>query len=372
MEHDDGYFMALALDEARAAPRTLPNPRVGAVLARDKRVLAKAGHAGPGSPHAEALVLAAAQSRDLDGATLYVTLEPCAHHGNTPPCAPAIAGSGVTRVVVGTLDPDERVAGRGVRTLEENGIIVATGCMAEESRRLNLAYLHHRTTGRAFLSLKLALSLDGRLAAPDGTSRWLTGPEARRVAHARRLEAGAVMVGAGTVRADDPALTVRDVAAPRQPLRLVVDSSGRTPSDARVFEGAGDPDEVVVATTDKVPLGTLSAWKEAGAEVIVLDQGSHGVDLRELLTVLGARGMAEVFCEGGARLASALIGEGLVDRLELHYGAVLTGPGGSDIGAIGVTGIDDAPRWRTIHVEPAGEDVLVTLIPAAGRDGQGA
>ncbi|HEX2293951.1 MAG TPA: RibD family protein, partial [Actinomycetota bacterium] len=211
-------------------------------------------------------------------------------------------------------------------------------------------------TGRPFVSLKLALTLDGRMTAPDGSSRWITGPEARRIVHARRLECDAVMVGAGTVLADDPRLTVRDVAAPRQPLRVVVDARGRvTPEAAALGEGS------VVATTAACPHDVQIAWKEAGAEVLVLPDAGGGVDLSPLLDHLGGRGVVEVFCEGGPRLASSLIREGLAGRLELHYGPVLTG-GGLALEDLGVSSMAGALRFRVEDVVHAGNDVLVTLV----------
>ncbi|MGH2754644.1 MAG: bifunctional diaminohydroxyphosphoribosylaminopyrimidine deaminase/5-amino-6-(5-phosphoribosylamino)uracil reductase RibD, partial [Actinomycetota bacterium] len=282
-------FMARALELARGPAHTSPNPRVGAVVVRDGAIVAEGAHAGAGTPHAEVAALGGVDAR---GATLFVTLEPCTHHGRTPPCAPAVVRSGVDHVVVAMEDPDPRVSGAGIALLRGAGVAVTLGVMAAEAGRLNAPYVHHRATGRAYLTLKLALSADGRMAAPDGSSRWITGPESRRRVHARRLEADAVMVGAGTVLTDDPALDVREVAADRQPARIVVDSSGRTPTDRRVFASGA---EVFIATTERSGHDTHTAWKEAGAEVLVLPERDEGVDLGALLEILGARDLLEVY-----------------------------------------------------------------------------
>jgi diaminohydroxyphosphoribosylaminopyrimidine deaminase/5-amino-6-(5-phosphoribosylamino)uracil reductase len=354
LRDEDERFMRRALELASRPPFASPNPRVGAVVVRDGTILGEGAHRGPGTPHAEA---AALEGIDARGATVYVALEPCNHQGRTPPCATRLVEAGVTRVVAALEDPDERVAGSGFALLRAAGIEVVSGVLAADAERLNAPYLHHRRTGRAFLALKLALTLDGRMTAPDGSSQWITGPAARRAVHARRLEAGAVLVGAGTVLADDPALTVRAVRAPRQPVAVVADAAGRVPATAAVFARDGG---VIVATTPSCPHEAQIAWKEAGAEVLVLPESDGGVDLAALLDVLGARGVTEVFCEGGPRLASSLVAGGLVGRLELHYGPVLAG-GGRSLEEIGVTTMADALRFRVETTERAGDDVIVTL-----------
>jgi diaminohydroxyphosphoribosylaminopyrimidine deaminase/5-amino-6-(5-phosphoribosylamino)uracil reductase len=216
--------------------------------------------------------------------------------------------------------------------------------------------MHHRRTGRPLVRLKLALTLDGRLAARDGSSRWITGADARTDVHRARAAAGAVLVGAGTIASDDPALTARGVDAPRRPVRVIVDARGRTSPSARVF---GDG-EVVVATTARCPHEVAVAYKEGGAEVLVLPERDDGVDLSVLLDVLGRRGLTEVYCEGGARIATSLIAHGLVDRLELHYGPLMVGDGPS-LGDIGVSSMAEARRWRTVDVRRAGDDVLISF-----------
>lgn len=357
MVASDDTYMARAIELAAAVPFTSPNPRVGCVLVRDGRVLAEGAHLGAGRPHAEAVALAGADAR---GATLYVNLEPCAHYGRTPPCAPAIAAAGVARVVAAIADPNPLVSGRGFEVLQRAGIEVTVGVGERAARLLNAPYLHHVTTGTSFVSLKLALTLDGRLAAADGSARWITGEKARAQVHRRRLEADAVMVGAGTVLADDPRLTARLAEATRRPARVVVDGRGVVPPEAAVF--ADDGAEVVVATSAAAPHEAMTAWKQAGAEVVVLPGEAGRVDLAALVRALGARGYVEVLCEGGARLASALLAAGLVGRLELHRGAVLAG-GGPAL-ALDVGTLAEAPRFALADLRRAGDDVIAVYLPA--------
>ncbi len=363
----DREAMARALRLARAAVSTSPNPKVGAVIVRDGAVLGEGYHRGAGQPHAEIEALGAARAAgaDVRGATMYVNLEPCVHTGRTPPCAPQVAEAGIARVVIAHADPDPRVSGRGIALLRERGVGVTTGVLEDDARLLNLGFLTRVSTGRPLVSLKLAQSLDGRLAAPDGTSRWLTGPQTRALVHARRLEVDAVMVGAGTAVADDPALTVRALppdhahrnAPVRQPLRVVVDPAGRTPPDARALRGGG-----IVAATARLPHERATAYKEAGAEVLTLPEGPGGVDLAALLAELGRRGLNEVLCEGGARLAASLLRQRLVGRLELHYAPVVLG-GGLAVGPVATT-LAEAPRWRVVSVQRSGDDFVVTAVAA--------
>jgi diaminohydroxyphosphoribosylaminopyrimidine deaminase/5-amino-6-(5-phosphoribosylamino)uracil reductase len=357
-EHE--RFMRSALELGARATFTSPNPRVGAVLVRSGEVLAESFHEGAGRPHAEASVL---RSADPTGATLYVNLEPCVHQGRTPPCAPAIVDAGVAAVVVAHEDPDPRARGRGLHHLRSHGVEVVSGVLREEAERLNAPYLVHRRAGRSFCTLKLALSLDGRLSAPDGSARWITGPAARARVHRRRAEVDAVMVGAGTVLADDPHLGARFEGAPRQPARVVVDGAGVVPPTAAVF----DAERVIVATTHRASHEVQTGWKEAGAEVRLLSEGTGGVDARALLAGLAHDGIVEVLCEGGARLATSPLAADLVDRLELYLAPLLLGSGGAELGDLGVNTMSDAGRWVAPAVERVGEDVAITLVRPRGE-----
>ena len=350
---EDERYMARALTLAADAGFTSPNPRVGAVIVRDGTVLAEGAHRGVGSPHAETVAL---HATDAEDATLYVNLEPCTHHGNTPPCAPAVVDAGIERVVVGVEDPDPRVSGAGLAYLRDRGIEVDVGILADEAAALNDAYLHHRRTGRPLVTLKLALTLDGKLAASDGSSQWITGELSRRYVHKRRARCDAILIGAGTVVADDPHLTVREVPSARQPARVVVDATGRVVATSHIFEDG----EVIVMTTISSPHVTKTGWKEAGAEVVVVGQAQAGVDLRAVIDNLAARGWIDVYCEGGAALATSLLREDLVDRLSLHYGPLVVGEG-IGIGDLGVTTLGDAARWQMRQVESMGSDAMLVL-----------
>lgn len=355
----DEAMMGRALELARVPAFTSPNPRVGAVLARDGVMVAEAYHAGAGTPHAEAEVVS---HHDAAGADLYVTLEPCIHTGRTPPCVPAIVSAGIRRVIVAISDPDQRVDGRGIAALRAAGVEVVTNVLEPAARELNHAYLHQRTHGRTQFTLKLALSLDGKIAAPDGTSKWITGSWARALVHARRVEADAVVVGSGTVLADDPALTVRDAAGQvtGRPVRVVLDSRGRVAGRARVFQGAPET-PVIVVTTENAMHDRQTEWKEAGAEVMVVSSDADGehLDLHAVRDDFARRRWLEAYFEGGATVATALLRQGLVDRLEIHSGTKMIGGAGLGLGSLGVGTIAEASRWSLVSVRSDQEVVAV-------------
>src|SRR5262245_14425258 len=335
MDGHDTDRMRDAIDRAaRGWGRVSPNPVVGALLVTsDGTVAGRGWYEGPrGAPHAEVRAIQDAGDRAL-GATLYCTLEPCDHHGATPPCTEAILAAGVARVVVAATDPNPLVDGRGLARLRAEGLPVEQGPLATDAHRLNAAFERHVTTGLPFVIWKVASSLDGKTAAADGSSRWITSSEAREDAHALRAWADAVVVGAGTVRADDPRLTARSVAAHAeawQPLRVVVDASGGTPPEARVFE-PGAP--TLVATTHRAPEERIRGWVATGAEVSVLEaEPGGGVSPAALVRELGKRDVQGVLLEGGATLAWTFIREDLVDRV-VHYLAP------SIIGGLGATGV---------------------------------
>jgi diaminohydroxyphosphoribosylaminopyrimidine deaminase / 5-amino-6-(5-phosphoribosylamino)uracil reductase len=378
----DEAWMARAVALAEGGRGTVsPNPMVGAVLVRDGRVVGEGFHRAAGQPHAEALALAAAGAAAA-GATCYVTLEPCAHHGRTPPCADALVAAGVARVVAAVPDPDPRVDGAGLARLRAAGVAVAVGAGAEAVATQNAAYLTHRRLGRPRVTLKAAASLDGKVAAPDGTSRWITGPAARADAHRLRAEADAVMVGAGTALADDPRLTVRLPGwAGRQPLRVLVDAAGRVGADGHLFDGEA---ETLVATTPAVPAAAVEAWKAAGAEVlecpaVSVGRGSGGalgappvgrVDLRHLARALGERGVLELMVEGGPRLQASLWAAGLADRLVWYLAPLAIGGQAAPglLGGEGAATLAGARRLRLASADRLGDDLRVIAFPCSEEE----
>jgi diaminohydroxyphosphoribosylaminopyrimidine deaminase/5-amino-6-(5-phosphoribosylamino)uracil reductase len=359
---DEGWMArAVALAEGGRGTAS-PNPMVGAVLVRDGRVVGEGFHRAAGLAHAEALALAAAGELAA-GATCYVTLEPCAHHGRTPPCADALVAAGVARVVAAVPDPDPRVGGAGLDRLRAAGVRVDVGAGAEAAAEQNAAYLTHRRLGRPRITLKAAASLDGKVAAPDGTSQWITGPAARADAHRLRAEADAVCVGAGTALADDPRLTVRLPGwSGRQPLRVLVDAAGRVAATGHLFDGEA---ETLVATTPAAPAAAVDAWKAAGAEVLMCEATvGQAVDLEDLVRALGERGVLELLVEGGPRLQASLWAAGLADRLVWYLAPLAIGGQGAPglLGAGAVT-LADARRLRLASVDRFGEDLRLVAYP---------
>ncbi|HJP65647.1 MAG TPA: bifunctional diaminohydroxyphosphoribosylaminopyrimidine deaminase/5-amino-6-(5-phosphoribosylamino)uracil reductase RibD [Actinomycetota bacterium] len=354
-EHDV-IHMRRALELAsRGLGLAAPNPMVGAVVVAADDVVGEGWHEGPGTVHAEVMALAAAGGR-AHGATLYVTLEPCSHVGRTGPCAPAVAEAGIARVVAAIRDPNPKVDGGGFAVLRSSGVEVETGVLAREAEDLIAGFAKHVMTGQPFVVLKLAASLDGKVAAPDGSSRWITGEEARRDGHRLRAASGAVIVGAGTAIADRPQLTVRlDGYRGRQPVRVVVDSSGRTPAEGPLFDGSNP---TVVATTTTAQPGAVERWRKRRVEV--REFAGDRVPLRALLSDLGGAGIQSALIEGGPTLAAAALEEGVVDRLVVYLAPKLIGgdaPGMFDALRIGTIGEARPLRIRT--VERIGDDVKV-------------
>jgi diaminohydroxyphosphoribosylaminopyrimidine deaminase / 5-amino-6-(5-phosphoribosylamino)uracil reductase len=359
-DEDREGFMRRALELA-ALGRGLvsPNPMVGAVIVRDGRVVGEGWHQGPGTPHAEVRALAAAGDR-ARGATLYCTLEPCDHVNRTPPCTRAIVDAGVARAIVAAGDPNPLVDGRGFERLRASGIDVQTGVLEDASRRLNAAFERHIVTGMPFVTLKSAASLDGKTAASDRSSKWITGDAARDDVQRLRSEADAIVVGAGTVIDDDPSLTVRDPSyAGPPPLRVVVDASGRVPASARVFDAAAP---TFVATTARADREVIDAWAATGADVVSFDQDeTGGVSIPELLAHLGKRDEQGVLLEGGATLAWSFVRERLVDRVVLYVAPKLIG-GAQAPGVLmgeGFAPIGGAAALRIVNVERIGDDLRV-------------
>ncbi len=314
-ERDAAYLRRALELAAKGLYTTTPNPRVGCVVVREGRVVGEGWHERAGEAHAEVMALAAA--RELArGATAYLTLEPCCHFGRTPPCTEALIGAGVERVVCAMEDPNPRVAGGGIARLRAAGIRVDCGLLRADARALNPGFVSRMTRGRPWLRAKMAASLDGRIAAPDGQSQWITGAEARRDGHAWRARACAILTAGGTVAHDDPQLNVRDVPTTRQPLRIVVDAHAQAPASAKVFAAPG---------ALLVHSGHFSAGLPAGVETLALPDARGKVDLAALLQELGRREINEVHLEAGAGLTGALLDQALADELVLYFAPCLLG-----------------------------------------------
>ena len=359
-------YMRLALELAeQGAGRTSPGPMVGCALVRDGAIVGEGFYTGPaGSPHAEVHALEQA-GEAARGATAYVTLEPCSHHGSTPPCAEALIAAGVVRVVLAVIDPDERVYGKGKAMLEAAGIAVEVGDGAGESARLLEAYIKHRRTGLPFVAVKYAASLDGRIAAASGDSRWVSGPETLRWAHAMRPNLDVILVGASTVVVDNPQLTARPDGVPsdRQPLRVVLDSNGRISPAAAVLQG---PSAALVATTERSAHAWRSQVANAGKEVLVLPADDYGrVALLPLLEELGSCGVLSLLVEGGGVVHGSFFDQRLVDKVYAVIAPMIVGArdAASAVAGVGAERMADAIRLRDITVERLGEDILVTGYP---------
>ncbi len=363
----DRRFMALALALAgRGLGNVWPNPAVGCVLVQDGHIVGRGWTQPGGRPHAETEALARAGD-GAQGATCYTTLEPCVHHGETGPCADALVKAGIARAVVATEDPDPRVAGRGNAMLEAAGIEVARGCMEAEARALNAGFLSRVEKGRLHVTLKLASTLDGRIGTHTGDSRWITGPLARARGHLMRAQHDAVVVGAASAVADDPALTCRLPGLDgRSPVRVVIDGSARLPASHAVIAGAGEQATWIVSTEALGGDGRHAAWREAGVEIVeVAAQADGRPALKAALEALAGRGLTRVLVEGGGRLAAALLCAGLVDRIEwFRAPGAIGGDGVPALAALGVDRADDMPRFHRVSSAALGEDVLDTLVPA--------
>ncbi|MGE0073557.1 MAG: bifunctional diaminohydroxyphosphoribosylaminopyrimidine deaminase/5-amino-6-(5-phosphoribosylamino)uracil reductase RibD [Thiomonas sp.] len=368
----DLRHMRRALDLARSALyRTSPNPRVGCVLVRDGAVLGEGATQAAGQDHAEvqAVKQAWASGHTLQGATAYVTLEPCAHHGRTPPCADLLAAQGVARLVVAMVDPNPLVAGKGLQRLRQAGALVQTGLCADEAREINIGFFSRMQRGTPWVRLKVAASLDGVTALPNGASQWITGEAARADGHHWRARACAVLTGVGTVRADDPQLTVRAVDTPRQPIRIVVDSRLELPHHARLLQNTASPLWLVHALPAEQAAARLAALRAAATPGLELDaialpaapDKPGKTDLRALLTVLGQRGINELHCEAGEKLNGSLLRAGVVDELLLYLAPILLGQG-AGLAALGpFSRLDEAPRLRWHAIDRIGEDVRLLL-----------
>ncbi len=349
--------------------RTSPNPMVGCVLVRDGQVVGEGWHSAAGEPHAEIEALRAAGAA-ARGATLYVNLEPCSHHGRTPPCAEAVIAAGVDRVVAAVQDPNPRVAGRGFRRLRRAGIAVEVGLLAREAEELNEAFFCHVVRGRPFLHLKAAMTLDGKTAAAGGISKWISCDKSRRLVHRWRLGSDAVMVGAGTALADDPDLTPRPPRGGtsvdwKSTTRVVLDSRLRLPATSRMLANL-ERGPVLVFTSHNAPANRKNALVEAGADVIRIAKARDGgLDLRRVLEALHRRGITRVLLEGGATLNASALASGLVDRLSIFIAPKLLGGTMSIPLLNGLPGDDlrRAVELDRLSCRRVGSDLLVEAVP---------
>jgi diaminohydroxyphosphoribosylaminopyrimidine deaminase/5-amino-6-(5-phosphoribosylamino)uracil reductase len=351
----DEHHMARALRlAARGLFTTTPNPRVGCVVVRDGAVVGEGFHERAGEAHAEVHALRAAGER-TSGATAYVTLEPCSHHGRTPPCVDALIAAGVKRVVAAMQDPNPKVAGDGFARLRAAGVEVESGLLEDQARELNIGFVARVTRGRPWVRLKVAASLDGKTALGNGRSQWITGEEARTDGHRWRARACAILTGIGTVRDDDPQLTVRAVETSRQPLKVLVDSRLEAPLDARLFDGGNALVAAAVADREKI-----ARLRSRGVEVVVLPNDSGKVELADLMRELARRELNEIHVEAGFKLNGSLVAAGIVDELLVYLAPSLIGESGQ--GMFNLPAIDDLAQRRRLawrDVQRLGGDLRV-------------
>ena len=360
----DRLHLARAIEIAeRGRGRVSPNPLVGAVVVRDGEVLGEGWHGAYGGPHAEREALAACDGAGAHGATVYVSLEPCCHHGKTPPCTDALVEAGVTRVVIASEDPSEHASGRGLGILRDEGIEVVTadGELAARARLLNQPFRKHARTGRPHVLFKSAMTLDGKVATRSGDSKWISGESSRRRAHFWRAERDAVAVGIGTALADDPQLNARIEDIDRQPRRVVFDSEGRLPLDSQLVKGTPElPLTVVVSRA--APRTATDALEASGVDVIVATGENEPARIRSALDQLGASGITSILLEGGPHLAGAFLDAGEVDEMRLFIAPVVVGGSNArdPLEGEGVEKIADATRALSMCVERIDEDVLIS------------
>ncbi|HHT06836.1 MAG TPA: bifunctional diaminohydroxyphosphoribosylaminopyrimidine deaminase/5-amino-6-(5-phosphoribosylamino)uracil reductase RibD [Hydrogenispora sp.] len=368
LDHADKEFMRMALElAARGRGLVSPNPMVGAVVVKDGRVLGQGYHKEAGGRHAEVYALAEAKG-ETEGATVYVNLEPCCHFGRNPPCTNQLIAAGITRVVVAVTDPNPRVSGAGLRELEENGIEVTTGVLAEEARRLNEVFFKYITTGLPFVSIKAAVSLDGKIATRTGNSRWISGEESRRRGHELRRAADAIVVGVGTVIKDDPLLNVRlpvlqDKAKTKHPLRLILDTRARIPLTAKVIKE--NPEQTVIVTGSDPPAHKVEKLTAAGVRIWTLPLRRGRVSLPALLAKAGEERLSSLLVEGGGEVNAAFLGENLVDKVYLFLAPRIIGGASAPtwVEGEGVDQVVKGSHWRNAGLTELGNDLLLEYYP---------
>lgn len=358
---EDRQYMQLALEMAALGRGyTNPNPMVGAVIVKDGQVIAKGYHHCCGQGHAEVEAFRDAKDADVTGATMYVTLEPCSHYGKTPPCADKIIEKKIGRVVVGALDPNPLVAGRGIEKLRNAGIEVVTGVLADESIRLNEIFMKYIVNKEPFVLYKSAMSLDGKIAAPNGESQWISCEVSRKEVHELRHQYMAIMVGSRTVLEDDPMLNCRLVEG-KDPIRVVVDSALRVPVDARIVKTARDI-RTIVACIPGAPEEKILSLRNAGVEVLVTDEKDGHVDLKKLTQALGQMQIDSILLEGGATLAAAAFEAGIIDKVQMYVAPMVIGGTASKtpVGGNGIAHLADAWKLKDISARKIGNDICIS------------
>lgn len=344
---------------ARGLGQVWPNPAVGCVIVRDDRIVGRGWTQAGGRPHGETVALAQAGTL-AHGATAYVTLEPCAHSAKTPPCADALISAGLARVVIAVCDPDPRVNGRGISRLRAAGVEVVTGICETQARVAHAGFFLRVRSGRPLVTLKLAASLDGRIATVNGESKWITGAQARRMVHVMRSQHDAVMIGGGTARTDDPSLTVRDIGVTDQPVRVVWSARLDLPLQGQLAKTAKQVPLWILHAADADP-NLISAWHSIGARLMPTAHGAgRALDPAAALQTLGDAGLTRIFCEGGGALAASLIRQGLVDELVcFSAGLTLGAEARPMLGESGLERLANAPRFERIEMRLVGNDVMV-------------
>lgn len=366
----DEQYMRQALELAQyAIGRTSPNPMVGAVIVRNGRVVGQGWHRKAGTPHAEIHALQQAGELARDG-TMYVTLEPCSHHGRTGPCADAVVAAGIKKVVIAMNDPNPLVAGRGIGKLREAGIEVVEGVLAADAAKLNEIFIKWISTQMPFIALKSAMSLDGKIAAHTGHSQWITGAKSRERVQQLRDCYDAILVGIGTVLADNPSLTTRLPYEGKNPIRIIIDSMARTPLAAHVVTDGLAPTIIVV--TPNAPTDRVDALRGRGAQILTIESGQGGVDLRETFKALGKRDITSILIEGGAGINGSVLEEHLVDKIYWFIAPKIIGGQGAlgPVGGQGVTDVNHAHLFEDMAIEPMGQDLLISayMCDREGRD----
>jgi diaminohydroxyphosphoribosylaminopyrimidine deaminase / 5-amino-6-(5-phosphoribosylamino)uracil reductase len=360
----DARWMRLALTlGARAQGRVWPNPAVGCVIVRQGVLVGRGWTQDGGRPHAEAMALAQAGPA-ARGSTAYVTLEPCAHTGKTPPCAEALIAAGIARVVSAVQDPDPRVAGKGHKKLADARISLTRDVLQSEAQAAHAGFFSRIGKGRPMVTLKLAASVDGRIATSSGQSRWITGPQARAYVHLLRAHHDAVMVGRGTSVADDPELTVRlPGLADTNPVRVILDSKLATPLTSKLARTAGDVP--VWMMVSQASTAKTESWRQKNAKVVCCETSDTGsLDLQDVLQKLGSLGLTRVFCEGGGKVAASLLALGLVDRLiTFCAGVAIGGDGRAALAPMALEQLADAPRFERVCVRGIGDDIMTVWRP---------